>query len=126
MLIDADLWQEIEAEKGMLPPTIWGVDLGTSSAQSAIACYSTRTGALEVVAAFPETPSLAERGLADGVGNLYQRMHKEGDLLIAGRRVSEIPALLRECRNDKVKVTRRDQVKVTHPGLKSFSLVPDP
>ena len=29
-------------------------------------------------------------------------------------------------RNDKVKVTRRDQVKVTHPGLKSFSLVPDP
>ena len=26
-------------------------------------------------------------------------------------------------RNDKVKVTRRDQVKVTHPGLKSFSLV---
>ena len=24
-------------------------------------------------------------------------------------------------RNDKVKVTRRDQVKVTHPGLKLFS-----
>ena len=35
--------------------------------------------------------------LADGVGNLYQRMHREGDLLIAGRRVSDIPALLREC-----------------------------
>ena len=29
-------------------------------------------------------------------------------------------------RNDKVKVTRRDHVKVTHPGLMSFSLVPNP
>ena len=42
----------------------------------------------------PHWPSVA---LADGVGNLYQRMHREGDLLIAGRRVSDIPALLREC-----------------------------
>ena len=33
---------------------------------------------------------------------------------------------LRTYRNDKVKVTRRDHVKVTHPGLMSFSLVPNP
>ena len=96
VLIDADLWQEIEAEKGMLPPTIWGVDLGTSSAQSAVACYSTRTGALEVVAAFPETPSLAERGLADGVGNLYQRCFQRGELILCGRRAVDISVLLRE------------------------------
>ena len=99
VLIDADLWQEIEAEKGMLPPTIWGVDLGTSAAQSAIACYSTRTGALDVVSAFPETPSLAERGLADGVGNLYQRSFQRGELILAGKRAVDVEILLREALN---------------------------
>ena len=49
----------------------WGTDLGTSAAQSAIAAYWPASGPLEAVAAFPEEPSLAERGLRDGVGRLY-------------------------------------------------------
>ena len=54
-------------------------------------------GALDGFCVFPELPSLAERGLADGVGNLYQNLHREGDLILAGRRVSDIRSLLREC-----------------------------
>ena len=45
---------------------------------------------------FPEVPTLGERGLGDGVGNLYQRMAERGELVQAGRRVSDIPALLAE------------------------------
>ena len=63
---------------------------------SAAAAY-VRDGTLEAVACFPELPSLAERGLADGVGGLYQQMADRGELFQAGRRVSDIPALLREC-----------------------------
>ena len=53
-------------------------------------------GRLEAVAVFPAEPGLAERGLADGVGSLYQRMATRGEPLIAGRRVLDISALLAE------------------------------
>ena len=96
VLVDAALWREIEAEKVMLPPVIWGVDLGTSAAQSAVASYSIKSGALDVVSAFPELPSLAERGLRDGVGNLYQRCFQRGELILAGKRAVDVEILLRE------------------------------
>ena len=76
--------------------TCSGLDLGQNAAMSAAAAYY-RDGTLEAVACFPELPSLAERGLADGVGGLYQQMADRGELFQAGRRVSDIPALLREC-----------------------------
>ena len=50
------------------------------------------------MACFPELPDLKERGLADGVGRLYARMHEQGELIIAGRRASDIRALLCEVR----------------------------
>ena len=46
---------------------------------------------------FPELPDLRERGLGDGVGGLYSQMAERGELLQAGRRVSDVGALLREC-----------------------------
>ena len=52
---------------------------------------------LEACACFPEVPSLAERGQADGVGGLYEQMAERGELFQAGRRVSDIPALIAEC-----------------------------
>jgi hypothetical protein len=57
--------------------------------------------------------------------------HKTAHLPTALVRAQQAEEMLRADsllgdRNDKVKVTRRDQVKVTHPGLKSFSLVPNP
>ena len=73
-LLSAGLWQAIEGAAEPGGPCIWGVDLGTSAAQSAVAAYWPATGRLECVAAFPAEPSLAERGLRDGVGNLLCRM----------------------------------------------------
>ena len=97
VLIAADTWERVEGEAERLGRFSLGLDLGQNAAMSGASAYFPQSGLLDAFACFPELPSLAERGLADGVGNLYQRMHKEGDLLIAGRRVSEIPALLREC-----------------------------
>ena len=97
--IDVDTWRGADALPD--PGTraneyVLGLDLGQNAAMSAAAAYF-RDGTLEAVACFPELPRLAERGLADGVGGLYQQMADRGELFLAGRRVSDIPALLREC-----------------------------
>ena len=98
VLIDADTWKRIEVdESGMDGKYALGVDLGQNAAMSAAAAYWPETGSLEAIACFPEIPSLAERGLGDGVGNLYVRMHEAGDLIVAGRRVADIEDLLTEC-----------------------------
>ena len=99
VLVDADTWRGAQALPE--PDTraneyVLGLDLGQNAAMSAGACYR-RDATLEAVACFPELPSLTERGLADGVGDLYRRMAERGELFQAGRRVSDIPALLREC-----------------------------
>ena len=96
-LIDASTWRRIETpENERRGRWALGIDLGTSAALSAMAGYWPETGALEALACFPELPDLKERGLADGVGRLYARMHERGELIIAGRRVSDIRALLDE------------------------------
>ena len=98
VLLDVDTWRGAETLPD--PGTraneyVLGLDLGQNAAMSAAAAYF-RDGTLEAVACFPELPSFAERGLADGVGGLYQQMGDRGELFLAGRRVSDIPALLRE------------------------------
>ena len=96
VLIDAGIWSALDAPDGDdRGGHVLGVDLGTSAAMSAVAGYWP-SGRLEAVACFPESPSLAERGLADGVGDLYQRMARRGELIVAGRRVSDIEGLLGE------------------------------
>ena len=99
VLIDADTWRGATA---LLEPDarsteyVLGLDLGQNAPMSAAAAYF-RDGTLEAVACFPELPSLAERGLADGVGASYCQMAERGELFQAGRRVSDIPSLLQEC-----------------------------
>ena len=93
-LIDPDLWAEIEGETERAGPCIWGIDLGTSAAQSAVAAYWPESGLLECIAAFPLEPSLEERGLRDGVGRLYRDMFKRGELYQFGQRATAIPDLL--------------------------------
>ncbi len=99
-LLDAGTWERIEAPApGELAATggySLGIDLGQNAAMSAAAAYWPSTGRLSAVACFPELPDLKARGLADGVGNLYSEIARTGDLLIAGRRVADIHALLRE------------------------------
>ena len=94
VLLAADLWASIEGEAALSGPVVWGVDLGTSAAQSAIACYAPETGALACLAAFPCKPSLDERGRRDGVAGLYRECARRGELLTLGQRATDVPALL--------------------------------
>ena len=96
MLISAELWRDIEGSAPMSGPAIWGVDLGSSAAQSAIAAYWPETGALAVVAAFPTVPSLEKRGHRDGVAGLYRQCFREGSLITVGRRTADVAGLVRE------------------------------
>ena len=74
---------------------VWGVDLSSGAAQSAVACYWPGSpGRVDVMAAFPERPSLSQRGHADGVDNAYHEMHRAGDLHLIGSRVVDNVQLL--------------------------------
>ena len=97
-LLEADTWSEIETERAaMTGPLVLGLDLGTSAAMSAGAGYFPQSGALKAFAVFPELPSLADREVKDGTPErLYRNMAARGELLIAGLRVADISALLRE------------------------------
>ena len=96
-LLESERWTEAEA-LGAPEATggyVLGIDLGTNAAMSACAAYW-RSGRLDAFAVFPELPGLAERGLADGVGSLYRSMAERSELLVAGQRVSDPVAMLRE------------------------------
>ena len=99
-LIDPESWLQVEVKTKHLPPAtgpcVWGFDLGSTAAMSALAAFHPRTGRLQVMAAFPNEPSLADRGLQDSVGDLYQRMVAEGHLVQLGARTIPIAALLDE------------------------------
>ena len=94
VLLDAGLWASLEGVAERSGPLVWGVDLGTSQAQSAVAAYWPELGALECLAAFPCEPSLADRGLRDGVGALYRECARRDELLTVGQRSVDISALL--------------------------------
>ena len=94
LLIAAGLWASCEGEADASGPLVWGIDLGTSAAQSAVAAYWPGSGRLECVAAFPCEPSLADRGLRDGCGNLYVQCVQRGELLTLGQRASDVSELL--------------------------------
>ena len=94
VLLDPGLWTECEGEAAPSGPATWGIDLGTSAAQSAIAAFWPATGALQCLAAFPSAPSLDARGLADGVGALYRECARRGELVTLGGRSVDVAALL--------------------------------
>lgn len=97
VLIDAKVWSEAEdTDATQVGRPVVGIDLGTTASMSAAAAYWPDSGSLDAFAVWPESPSLAERGIADGVGDLYVRMHHRGELLIGGGRVSDIRLLLDE------------------------------
>ena len=94
-LLGSVLWQSIEGEAERAGPCVWGIDLGTSAAQSAVSAYWPVSGRLEAVAAFPAEPSLADRGLRDGAGGLYVECARRGELLTLGQRATDLLGLLR-------------------------------
>ena len=95
-LLAAGTWESIERTADARGPCVWGVDLGTTAAMSAIAAFWPDTGRLEVLAAFPSEPSIAERGLRDGVGGLYTDMERRAELIVTGGRVTNVEQLLQE------------------------------
>ena len=96
VLVEAGTWARIEGDAERAGPLVWGCDLGTSAAMSAIAAYWPSTGRLETVAAFPLEPPLAERGLRDGVGGLYVETLARGELIQTGQRAVDLDGLLTE------------------------------
>ena len=93
-LLDSATWESIEGEAAAEGPVIYGCDLGTSASMSAIAGFFPDTGRLEVLSAFPNEPSLAERGLRDGVGGLYVEGARRGELIQVGGSAVDISELL--------------------------------
>ena len=94
-LLDAGTWERIEGEAPIEGRPTWGIDLSTSDAMSVVCAYWP-SGRLEAVGAFPEYPSLAERGLRDGVGRAYEAMAHRDELIIAGDNAVDVSRLLRE------------------------------
>ena len=96
-LLDAGVWESCEVD--VLPPAegpcVWGIDLGSGHAMSAVASYSVGSGRLECLAAFPDNPGLSARGSADHVGGLYQKMHERQELIVTPGRVVVVSDLLR-------------------------------
>ena len=80
-LLDAGTWQRIEGNAPVDGAVYFGIDLGTSAAQSAVAAFWPNSGRLDVVSAFPNEPDLATRGLRDGVGSLYVNAARRGELI---------------------------------------------
>ena len=95
ILLEAGTWERIEGTADVKGPCVWGVDLSTSAAMSAIACFWPQTGRLEAVSAFPEKPSLKTRGTNDGAGSLYETCNRRGELILAGQHSVDVPELLR-------------------------------
>ena len=95
VLLEAGTWKRITGQAPRLGPCVWGVDLGTSAAQSAISAYWPQSGRLEVVACFPNTPSLEDRAVADAVGPLYQRCYERDELFLTPGHTADIRELVR-------------------------------
>ena len=97
VVLEANTWRA-HCETDSLPTPkgkpIWGVDLGSGSAMSAVASYEPISGRLEVIAAFPTIPDLKERGAKDNVNDLYVQMRSRGELAQIGGRTTDITELI--------------------------------
>lgn len=86
VLLTVDEW--LNCETDAMPPRqgqcIIGIDLGGSASMTAAAFYWPETGRLECLGTFPSRPSLANRGITDGVAGRYAVMQDRGELSVLG------------------------------------------
>ena len=92
-------WEALLSEK---PPArsgacVVGFDIGESLSMSGCCFVWPDTARMEVYAAFADTPNLLDRGVADGVGDLYARMHERGELVTYAGRVVPPGQFLKDC-----------------------------
>ena len=97
VVIDVARWAEAmtRPEPEPVGPYVLGLDIGQEQAMTAAAGFW-RSGRLDAFAAFPAVPGLAERGIADGVGQRYVRMVERGELLLHPGRTSSPRMLVEE------------------------------
>ena len=81
-IVPVELWKKCLTKN---PPeriadAYLGIDVGLNTSMTAAAAWWPASGRLEVVAAFPEEPSLVRRGERDGVDRLYVEMERRGEL----------------------------------------------
>ncbi len=99
-LLAAGTWEQLEADDAPRHgPCIWGIDAGTTAAMTAACAFWPESGRLDTVAAFPSAPTLAARGLKDGVADLYQQMARRGELVTLGGRVVPLSDFVRVVRD---------------------------
>ena len=97
VVLDASTWRqhcEVETLPERQGKSVWGIDLGSGAAMSAVACYEPQSGYLEIIAAFPTIPDLQERGSKDHVNDLYVKMQQRGELITCGGRTTDITELI--------------------------------
>ena len=98
MVCPVDDWTACVVPKAKLPARVgpaWiGFDAGGSSSMTAAAVYWPESMRLELFAAFPDNPNLADRGVSDGVGALYSEAHARGELEVHAGRVTPLGAFL--------------------------------
>ena len=98
MLTTPDVWKRtlenaIPDRSDQAP--VWGIDLGGAAAMSAIAsCWT--NGRLETLCMFGKEPAPDVRAKRDGVGDLYERAIGYGELMVSGKRIPDIKALIEE------------------------------
>ena len=97
MVVSLDAWQMVSplTRPERAGPCFVGVDLGGSSSLTAAALFWPQGGRLEIYGAAGDDPNLAERGLADGIGNRYCRMAERGELRTWPGRVTPVGEFLK-------------------------------
>ena len=97
-LLDQQTWAALERERDDLPDAageyVLGLDLSSGYAMSAAAACWPSTGRADILAAFPAIPDLAKRGADARVGDAYDRMARDGDLIICGERTVDLVEFL--------------------------------
>ena len=93
-------WQRCIVPADELPdrtgPCVVGFDLGSAASMCSATAFWPSTGRMECWGAFPDEPPLADRAQADGVGDLYRRMHERGELALYSGRVTPAGEFLRD------------------------------
>jgi phage terminase large subunit-like protein len=98
LLLTLDEWLACEVSE--LPPrdgpVVIGIDLGGSASMSAASFFWPESGRLECLGTFPKSPTLADRGAADGVSGRYVEMQDRGELSTLGDKTVPVGAWLAE------------------------------
>lgn len=122
VLIDLDAWLpcELEVQPERSGPVVVGLDAGGAASMSAAAFFWPETGRLEVQGWFPGKPSLAIRGVNDGVGRRYLEMAERGELRTLGDRSVPIrdwiSAALSHVAGERIATILADRFKAAEVG----------